>query len=151
MSGLHPNAPKLTPETPGLQVKLQKQFGAKKLRRFALNVEFEAPAGVTVIFGPSGSGKTTVLQCLAGLLEPDAGAIEVDGATLFYSAPKYSARKDSARKDSAREAPLVLSRNGARQLLGLRSPRAPERIYLVQADLAPFDFSDEERARIAAG
>ena len=56
-----------------------------------------------------------------------------------------------ARKDSAREAPLVLSRNGARQLLGLRSPRAPERIYLVQADLAPFDFSDEERARIAAG
>src|SRR5205807_9667920 len=103
MSGLHPNAPKLTPETPGLQVKLQKQFGAKKLRRFALNVEFEAPAGVTVIFGPSGSGKTTVLQCLAGLLEPDAGAIEVDGATLFYSAPKYSARKDSARKDSARK------------------------------------------------
>ena len=93
MSGLHPNAPKLTPGTPGLQVKLQKQFGAKKLRRFALNVEFEAPAGVTVIFGPSGSGKTTVLQCLAGLLEPDAGAIEVDGATLFYSAPKYSAPK----------------------------------------------------------
>ncbi|HMC31442.1 MAG TPA: ATP-binding cassette domain-containing protein [Candidatus Angelobacter sp.] len=98
MSGLHPNAPKLTPETPGLQVKLQKQFGAKKLRRFALNVEFEAPAGVTVIFGPSGSGKTTVLQCLAGLLEPDAGVIEVDGATVFYSAPKDSARKDSARK-----------------------------------------------------
>ena len=108
MSGLHPNAPKLTPETPGLQVKLQKQFGAKKLRRFALNVEFEAPAGVTVIFGPSGSGKTTVLQCLAGLLEPDAGAIEVDGATVFYSAPKYSAPKYfapkySAHKDSARK------------------------------------------------
>src|SRR5437868_1686843 len=98
MSGLHPNAPKLAPGTSGLQVKLQKQFGAKKLRRFTLNVEFAAPAGVTVIFGPSGSGKTTVLQCLAGLLEPDAGAIEVDGATLFYSAPKYSAPKDSARK-----------------------------------------------------
>jgi molybdate transport system ATP-binding protein len=69
----------------GLQVKLQKQFGTKKLHRFALNVEFSAPAGVTVIFGPSGSGKTTVLECLAGLLEPDAGAISIDGSTLFDS------------------------------------------------------------------
>ena len=32
-------------------------------------------AGVTVLFGPSGAGKTTVLRCLAGLSEPDEGAI----------------------------------------------------------------------------
>jgi molybdate transport system ATP-binding protein len=67
----------------GLQVKLKKEFSAGKLRRFALDVEFSAPAGVSVIFGPSGSGKTTVLQCVAGLLEPDAGAISVDGEPLF--------------------------------------------------------------------
>src|ERR1700722_6879060 len=32
-------------------------------------------AGVTVLFGPSGSGKTTILRCLAGLENPDAGEI----------------------------------------------------------------------------
>jgi molybdate transport system ATP-binding protein len=74
----------------GLHMKLQKQFRAKKLHRFALNIEFVAAAGVTVIFGPSGSGKTTVLECLAGLLEPDFGAIAIDGETIFDSARKIN-------------------------------------------------------------
>jgi molybdate transport system ATP-binding protein len=74
----------------GLYVRLQKQFGRKKLRRFALDVEFDAPAGVTVIFGPSGAGKTTLLQCLAGLLEPDSGAISINSETLFDSARKIN-------------------------------------------------------------
>jgi molybdate transport system ATP-binding protein len=68
-----------------LQAALKKTFTAKKLQRFALDVEFSVPSGVTVIFGPSGSGKTTLLQCLAGLLEPEAGSIKVDGETLFDS------------------------------------------------------------------
>jgi molybdate transport system ATP-binding protein len=68
-----------------LQVALKKIFKAKKLQRFALDVEFSVPNGVTVIFGPSGSGKTTLLQCLAGLLEPEAGSIKVGGETLFDS------------------------------------------------------------------
>ncbi len=68
-----------------LQAALKKTFKAKKLQRFALDVEFSVPSGVTVIFGPSGSGKTTLLQCLAGLLEPEAGSIKVDGETLFDS------------------------------------------------------------------
>ena len=70
----------------GLNAKLQKQFGARKLRSFALDVEFTAGQGVTVIFGPSGSGKTTVLECLAGLLEPDTGVIKIGGDVLFDSA-----------------------------------------------------------------
>jgi putative ABC transport system ATP-binding protein len=32
--------------------------------------------------GPSGSGKSTLLHCLAGLLRPDAGGVEVDGVRL---------------------------------------------------------------------
>jgi molybdate transport system ATP-binding protein len=68
-----------------LQAALKKTFKAKKLQRFALDVEFSAPNGVTVIFGPSGSGKTTLLQCLAGLLQPEAGSIKVGGETLFDS------------------------------------------------------------------
>lgn len=42
---------------------------------FALDVSFEAPPGVTVLFGPSGSGKTTLVNAVAGLLRPDEGRI----------------------------------------------------------------------------
>jgi manganese transport system ATP-binding protein len=39
---------------------------------------FTIPAGkVTAIIGPNGSGKSTVLNAIAGLLEPIAGSIEV--------------------------------------------------------------------------
>jgi molybdate transport system ATP-binding protein len=41
---------------------------------------------VAVLFGPSGAGKTLTLQCLAGLLRPDAGRIVVDDRVLFDSA-----------------------------------------------------------------
>jgi molybdate transport system ATP-binding protein len=69
----------------GLKAKIKKTFATGKLRRFGIDVEFAAPAGVTVIFGPSGSGKTTILQCLAGLLPPDEGLISIAGDTIFDS------------------------------------------------------------------
>ncbi len=50
---------------------------------FRLDVEFEAPAGVTVLFGRSGSGKTTVVNALAGLLRPDAGRVAIGDRVLF--------------------------------------------------------------------
>lgn len=42
---------------------------------FDLDVSFDAPPGVTVLFGPSGSGKTTLVNAVAGLLRPDRGRI----------------------------------------------------------------------------
>ena len=53
------------------------------LGRFALDVAFEAPPGLTVLYGRSGSGKTTVINAVAGLLTPDEGRIDVDGRTLL--------------------------------------------------------------------
>lgn len=49
---------------------------------FAIDVAFEAPPGVTVLFGSSGSGKTTVIEAVAGLLKPEFGKIQVAGKVL---------------------------------------------------------------------
>src|SRR5579862_5979541 len=50
---------------------------------FALDLEFSAAAGVTVLFGPSGSGKTLTLDSIAGFVRPDEGRILLDDEILF--------------------------------------------------------------------
>jgi phospholipid/cholesterol/gamma-HCH transport system ATP-binding protein len=47
------------------------------------DVSLEIPDGQnTVIIGHSGSGKSVTLKLVIGLLEPDAGAVQVDGETV---------------------------------------------------------------------
>jgi molybdate transport system ATP-binding protein len=50
---------------------------------FTLDVQFASDAPVTALFGRSGSGKTTVLNAIAGLIEPEAGRIAV-GDTIYF-------------------------------------------------------------------
>ncbi|HXP87939.1 MAG TPA: ABC transporter ATP-binding protein [Bryobacteraceae bacterium] len=53
---------------------------------FTLDLEFEAAAGVTVLFGPSGAGKTLTLDAIAGFVRPDQGRVLLDGEILFDGA-----------------------------------------------------------------
>jgi len=57
--------------------------GGKPLRVLrSIDLEVPAEAFIAVV-GPSGSGKTTLLGLLAGLDEPTAGDVELDGQNLF--------------------------------------------------------------------
>lgn len=58
---------------------------AKKYPGFNLTCEAEFTSSQVAIFGPSGSGKTTILNCIAGLTDPDSGEIQIAGKTVFSS------------------------------------------------------------------
>ncbi len=58
----------------------------KRLGEATIACRIEAGEGLTVLFGPSGAGKTSILNMVAGLIEPDAGHVRVAGETLFEAA-----------------------------------------------------------------
>lgn len=70
-----------------IQARLRKTFAARPdAAGFSLDLEFQAAAGVTVLFGPSGSGKTLVLDSISGFVQPDEGRILLDDEILFDGA-----------------------------------------------------------------
>ena len=66
-------------------LRISKRFGATQ----ALGgVSLAIQAGeFMALLGPSGCGKTTLLRCIAGLIEPDAGDIRLGGRALKGVAP----------------------------------------------------------------
>lgn len=59
---------------------------------FSLDIDFEAAAGITVLFGPSGAGKTLTLDAIAGFIKPDSGRIILDDEILFDGAAQLNLR-----------------------------------------------------------
>ena len=80
---------------PKIQMRgVEKAFGPKRvLRGVDLSVQ---PGESLVIIGGSGTGKSVTLKSVLGLIEPDAGAITVDGVELV-GAPG-SGRRETMRK-----------------------------------------------------
>jgi molybdate transport system ATP-binding protein len=67
-----------------IRARLRKTFLARPdSASYSLELEFQATAGVTVLFGPSGSGKTLTLDLIAGFVRPDDGRILLDDEILF--------------------------------------------------------------------
>jgi molybdate transport system ATP-binding protein len=64
-----------------LTVDIERGLGA-----FRLKAAFAAGAGITALYGRSGAGKTSVINAIAGILRPERGRIEIDGATVFDAA-----------------------------------------------------------------
>ncbi|MBI5443600.1 MAG: ABC transporter ATP-binding protein, partial [Deltaproteobacteria bacterium] len=62
------------------------------------DVSFEVEAGtVTALIGPNGAGKSTALNCISGLLRPDAGSITFGGREVTGLAAHRIARLGMAR------------------------------------------------------
>jgi ABC-type sugar transport system ATPase subunit len=60
----------------------------KKYPAFSISVDFAVDDGeILVLAGPSGCGKTTVLNLIAGLLEPDEGSIIINGEDMTQVQP----------------------------------------------------------------
>lgn len=55
-----------------------------------MEIRLQMEKEILVLIGPSGSGKTTILQCLAGLLQPVSGYIKLNGRTLYSAAEKIN-------------------------------------------------------------
>ena len=65
---------------------LTKRFGRETvLEDASLAVE---QGETVVVFGPSGCGKTVLLRLIAGIHEPDAGAIRIGDQTVTHLAPE---------------------------------------------------------------
>lgn len=62
-----------------------------------IEVAFEAPSGITALFGQSGSGKTTVINAVAGLLEPNSGRITIQSEILLDSTSGINVRPHRRR------------------------------------------------------
>lgn len=50
------------------------------------------PGTITAICGPNGAGKSSLLQCLAGLLEPASGTVTLGGQDLVTLHPRERAK-----------------------------------------------------------
>ncbi|TDJ74577.1 MAG: ATP-binding cassette domain-containing protein [Planctomycetota bacterium] len=72
-------------------IQVSKRFGATTaLEPTSLTFERDA---TTVLIGPSGCGKSTLLRIAIGLVEPDAGAVRLDGTRLEPSTARALRRR----------------------------------------------------------
>lgn len=83
------------PDTPKIRLSgLVKSFGSKKVLQ---GLDLSIGAGESfVIIGGSGTGKSVTIKCILGLMQPDAGQIEVDGRAL--STMSRAERREMMRK-----------------------------------------------------
>jgi molybdate transport system ATP-binding protein len=136
----------------------------KALPGFTLDVTWSAGDGVAVLFGPSGAGKTLTLQCLAGLVHPDAGRIVVNDQVFFDSGAGINLPPQRRRVGYVFQGYALFPHLSVRQNVGFglrnlarverrrREDEVMERLSIeAHADRYPRDLSGGQRQRVALG
>lgn len=131
---------------------------------FTLDVAFTAPIGVTAVFGRSGAGKTTLINAIAGLIQPDAGHITLNQTPLFDSTkrintPAYQRRIGYVFQDARLFPHMDVTQNlrfGLRHApAGVTGPSLDEVANLLGLtpllNRRPTDLSGGEKQRVALG
>src|SRR3984893_10621331 len=79
--------------TPHIEVdRLELYYGGVPAgRRGRFNVP---PGEQLTLLGPSGCGKTTTLRAIAGLEQPTAGEIRIDGVTVYSAEQRINIRAE---------------------------------------------------------
>jgi molybdate transport system ATP-binding protein len=73
-------------KTPARKLIMLRVDVSKQLGDFLLQASFASEGRVTGLFGASGAGKTSLINMIAGLLQPDRGIIAIDDEMLDDSA-----------------------------------------------------------------
>jgi ABC-type sugar transport system ATPase subunit len=138
--------------------RIAKRFGATEVLR-GVSLRVEGPEFLTVV-GPSGCGKSTLLRIAAGLVEPDAGEVRLDGTRIDGWEP---ARRDVAMvfQNYALYPHLSVERNLSFPLENARLPREAIRARVREiAELLglsgllqrkPAELSGGQMQRVALG
>lgn len=148
--------------SPALSVVLRKTRVEREHAPFTLEVSFEVPPGITILFGPSGAGKSTLLDCIAGLQRPDAGRIAVGNELLLDTelaadSPPRKRRIAYVFQNLALFPHLSVERNIAFGLAGLPEDEKAQRVKTAMAAFRieklaiqkPETLSGGERQRVA--
>jgi molybdate transport system ATP-binding protein len=142
-----------------LRVDISKQLG-----EFSLEAKFESQGRVTGLFGASGAGKSSLINMIAGLLQPDRGIIALDDEVLDDTAkrihvPPHRRRIGYVFQDARLFPHLNVQQNldyGRRMNRLTEDPAQRERVTDMLAighllDRRPGQLSGGERQRVALG
>lgn len=118
---------------------IDKRFdGVHALREVSLRIE---PGEVHAVLGENGAGKSTLIKVLTGVIQPDSGAIVIDGHETRLSSPRAAqeAGITSVPQDVVLVPRLSIGRNvllGGERRLVRRSALSSAERELVEGALA---------------
>lgn len=118
------------------------------------DVSFTIAAGETYgLLGPNGAGKTTAISLLCGVLEAEAGTVEVDGRPVSPRHPEHRAAIGYVPQELALY-PDLSARENLRffgKLQGLRGAALAERTAMVLEVVGLADRADERVDEYSGG
>jgi len=136
-----------------------KAFDAPVLAGVDLQVE---TGEMFAIFGPSGTGKSVLLKTTIGLITPDRGDVEIDGASVYFGgkgalqAARHSVGfvfQNAALFDSLNVFDNVAMGIPEAELKHLKRPEVARRVgrVLELVNLDPFEVMDKIPSELSGG